>query len=80
MTQTYTHSPRPIGSPITFTIKGDRLIVDMGTGVSRVEMAGGGRVNALLKSNPSASKGSSGSPNEPASKGKSGPLGLMPGR
>ncbi|WP_457091670.1 hypothetical protein [Microvirga sp. P5_D2] len=38
MIQTYTHSPRPIGSPITFTIKGDRLIVDTGRKVHEVQL------------------------------------------
>ncbi|MET0530954.1 MAG: hypothetical protein ABW003_21885 [Microvirga sp.] len=38
MTQTYTHSPRPIGSPITFTIQGDRLIVDTGRKVHEVQL------------------------------------------
>jgi lipopolysaccharide export system protein LptA len=58
-------------------IRGDKLVVDMTTGVSRVEMASGGRVNALLKSNP---KEGAGSPNGSAKPGKSGPLGIMPGR
>jgi lipopolysaccharide export system protein LptA len=56
-------------------VQGDKLIVDMGTGVSRVETAPGGRVKALLKSNPK----DSGSP-DANKQGKSGPLGLMPGR
>jgi hypothetical protein len=38
MTQTYTHSPRPIASPITFTIKGERLIVDTGRKVHEVQL------------------------------------------
>lgn len=38
MTQSYTHSPRPIGSPITFTVKGDRLIVDAGRKVHEVNL------------------------------------------
>lgn len=38
MTQTYTHSPRPIGGPISFAIKGDRLIVDAGRKVHEVRL------------------------------------------
>lgn len=52
-------------------IRGDKLVVDMTTGVSRVEMSAGGRVNALFKNNPSKDG------KDPAK--KSGPLG-MPGR
>jgi lipopolysaccharide export system protein LptA len=54
-------------------VKGDKLVVDMATGMSRVEMSKGGRVNALLKGNPSSS-------NDPAAKDKKGPLGLGPAR
>jgi len=38
MTHTYTHSLRPIASPITFTIKGDLLIVDAGRKVHEVQL------------------------------------------
>ncbi len=38
MAQTYTHNPRPIGGPITFTLKGDRLIVDSGRKVHEVQL------------------------------------------
>lgn len=38
MTQTYTHSPRPVGGPITFEITGDRLIVDSGRKVHEVRL------------------------------------------
>ena len=38
MSQTYTHSPRPIGGPISFAIKGDRLIVDSGRKVHEVRL------------------------------------------
>jgi hypothetical protein len=38
MTQTYTHSPRPVGGPISFVIKGDRLIVDAGRKVHEVQL------------------------------------------
>lgn len=38
MAQTYTHNPRPIGGPIAFTLKGDRLIVDSGRKVHEVQL------------------------------------------
>ncbi|MEZ0170193.1 hypothetical protein [Microvirga sp. TS319] len=38
MSQTYTHNPRPIGGPISFAIKGDRLIVDSGRKVNEVRL------------------------------------------
>lgn len=38
MTNTYEHSPRPVGGPITFTLKGDRLIVDSGRKVHEVRL------------------------------------------
>lgn len=38
MTQSYTHSPRPFGSPISFTLKGDRLTVDSGRKVHEVRL------------------------------------------
>lgn len=38
MTKTYTHSPRPVGGPISFAIEGDRLIVDSGRKVHEVRL------------------------------------------
>ncbi|HZH12266.1 MAG TPA: hypothetical protein VEZ24_18095 [Microvirga sp.] len=38
MTQTYTHSPRPVGGPISFALEGDRLIVDSGRKVHEVRL------------------------------------------
>lgn len=38
MTQTYTHSPRPVGGPISFALKGDRLTVDSGRKVQEVRL------------------------------------------
>ncbi|MCG7391453.1 hypothetical protein MHY87_00840 [Microvirga sp. ACRRW] len=38
MTQTYTYSPRPVGGPISFAIKGDMLIVDSGRKVHEVRL------------------------------------------
>lgn len=38
MTQTYTHSPRPVGGPISFALEGDRLTVDSGRKVSEVRL------------------------------------------
>ena len=38
MTQTYTHSPRPFGGPISFILKGDRLTVDSGRKVHEVQL------------------------------------------
>jgi hypothetical protein len=38
MTQTYTHSPRPIGGPVSFALEGDRLIVDSGRKVREVRL------------------------------------------
>jgi hypothetical protein len=38
MTQTYTHCPRPVGGPISFILKGDRLIVDSGRKVHEVRL------------------------------------------
>jgi lipopolysaccharide export system protein LptA len=54
-------------------IKGDKLIVNMETGLSRVEMAAGGRVNALLKGNPNKDSKDS---KDSAAKDKKGPLGF----
>lgn len=38
MAHTYTHSPRPVGGPISFTLKGDRLTVDSGRKVQEVRL------------------------------------------
>lgn len=38
MTQTYTHSPRPVGGPISFALNGDRLTVDSGRKVHEVRL------------------------------------------
>lgn len=38
MSQTYTHSPRPFGGPISFTLKGSRLTVDSGRKVNEVQL------------------------------------------
>jgi hypothetical protein len=38
MTTTYSHAPRPVGGPITFTIEGDRLVVDSGRKVQEVRL------------------------------------------
>ncbi|WP_230530807.1 hypothetical protein [Microvirga roseola] len=38
MTSTYTHSPRPVGGPISFALKGDRLTVDSGRKVQEVAL------------------------------------------
>lgn len=38
MTQTYEHNPRPVGGPISFTLKGDELIVDTGRKVHQVRL------------------------------------------
>lgn len=38
MSHTYEHSPRPIGGPIKFTLKGDRLVVDSGRKVYEVRL------------------------------------------
>jgi len=38
MTQTYTHSPRPVGGPISFALEGDRLTVDSGRKVNEVRL------------------------------------------
>ncbi len=38
MTQTYTHSPRPFGGPISFALKGDGLTVDSGRKVREVRL------------------------------------------
>lgn len=38
MTQTYTHSPRPVGGPISFALKDDRLTVDSGRKVQEVRL------------------------------------------
>jgi hypothetical protein len=38
MTQTYQHNPRPVGGPVSFTIEGDRLIVDSGRKVHEVRL------------------------------------------
>ena len=64
-------------------LRGDKLVVDMTTGVSRVE-ARGGRVNALIKNNNSSSGTGSAAPgaSKGASKSSKGslPLGLGGGR
>jgi hypothetical protein len=38
MTQTYTHSPRPFGGPISFILKDDKLTVDSGRKVHEVQL------------------------------------------
>ncbi|NBJ10797.1 hypothetical protein [Microvirga arsenatis] len=38
MTATYTHSPKPFGGPISFTLEGDRLTVDSGRKVHEVRL------------------------------------------
>lgn len=38
MTTRYSHAPRPVGGPITFTLEGDRLIVDSGRKVHEVAL------------------------------------------
>ncbi|QRM31048.1 hypothetical protein [Microvirga sp. VF16] len=38
MTQTYTHSPKPFGGPISFTLKGEKLTVDSGRKVHEVQL------------------------------------------
>ena len=38
MTQTYTHSPKPFGGPISFMLKGDKLTVDSGRKVHEVQL------------------------------------------
>ena len=38
MKPTYQHSPRPVGGPISFTLKEDRLIVDSGRKVHEVRL------------------------------------------
>ncbi|MCB5176552.1 MULTISPECIES: hypothetical protein [Microvirga] len=38
MTQTYQHSPRPVGGPISFSLEGDRLTVDSGRKVHEVRL------------------------------------------
>ncbi len=38
MTTHYTHSPRPVGGPISFALKGDRLTVDSGRKVQEVRL------------------------------------------
>jgi hypothetical protein len=38
MTTSYSHAPRPVGGPITFTLKDDRLIVDSGRKVQEVAL------------------------------------------
>ncbi len=38
MTQTYQHSPRPVGGPISFTLKGDNLTVDSGRKIHEVQL------------------------------------------
>ncbi|WP_112662487.1 hypothetical protein [Microvirga flavescens] len=35
---TYTHNPRPFSSPVSFSLKGDRLTVDSGRKVSEVRL------------------------------------------
>src|SRR3712207_798140 len=38
MTQTYQHNPRPVGGPISFTLKDDTLVVDTGRKVHEVRL------------------------------------------
>ncbi len=38
MTQTYTHSPKPFGGPISFTLEGSKLTVDSGRKVHEVQL------------------------------------------
>jgi hypothetical protein len=38
MSQTYTHSPKPFGGPISFTLKGSTLTVDSGRKVHEVQL------------------------------------------
>lgn len=38
MTKTYTHSPRPVGGPISFVLEEDRLTVDSGRKVQEVRL------------------------------------------
>ncbi|MGO4523600.1 hypothetical protein AB4097_01915 [Microvirga sp. 2MCAF35] len=38
MTQTYTHSPKPFGGPISFLLKGEKLTVDSGRKVREVQL------------------------------------------
>ncbi|MCB8821168.1 hypothetical protein [Microvirga rosea] len=38
MTKIYEHSPRPVGGPIIFTLKGDKLVVDSGRKVREVQL------------------------------------------
>jgi hypothetical protein len=38
MTQTYTHSPKPFGGPISFSLDGSRLTVDSGRKVNEVQL------------------------------------------
>ena len=38
MAQLYTHSPRPTGGPISFSLDGDRLTVDSGRKVQEVRL------------------------------------------
>jgi hypothetical protein len=38
MTPTYTHNPRPVGGPVSFVLKGDRLTVDSGRKVQEVRL------------------------------------------
>jgi lipopolysaccharide export system protein LptA len=73
-TNTITMSGNVVMTQNDNVIKGDKLIVNMETGQSRVEMAGGGRVNALLKGNPNKDKDSKDS----GAKDKKGPLGFGP--
>jgi hypothetical protein len=38
MTTSYSHAPRPVGGPVTFTLEGDRLVVDNGRKVQEVRL------------------------------------------
>ena len=71
-TNTITMSGNVVMTQNDNVIRGDKLIVDMTTGLSRVEMAAGGRVNALLKGNPNKDS------KDPAAKDKKGPLSFGP--
>jgi lipopolysaccharide export system protein LptA len=80
-TNTITMSGNVVMTQNDNVIRGDKLVVDMTTGLSRVEMAPGGRVNALLKGNPKdGSKDSSGSTDGASKDKKKGPLGFGPTR
>lgn len=76
-TNTVTMSGNVVMTQADNVVAGDKLIVDMTTGVSKVEMASGGRVKALLKGN---SKDNAGPSTDGGKQGKSLPMGIAPGR